>query len=259
MSEESTSHIEVRNMTMAYGDFVVMRDLNFQIQRGEIVALMGGSGCGKSTLLKHMIGLLEPAKGDVLYDGKSFTQSSDNERTALMRNFGVTYQQGALWSAMSLAENVAMPLEEYTNLKAKEIRALASYKLSLVGLKGFEDYYPSEISGGMRKRAGLARAIALDPDVLFFDEPSAGLDPISSKLLDDLILEMSQSLNATVVIVTHELPSLFSIVDKGIFLDSVEKTVTGIGNPKELLENPPNESIYQFLTRDSNEGKPKDR
>jgi len=252
MSEELKSHIEVQNMTMAYGDFVVMRDLNFKIQRGEIVALMGGSGCGKSTLLKHMIGLLEPAKGEVFYSGKSFTQSGDDERTALMRNFGVTYQQGALWSAMTLAENVAMPLEEYTKLSPKDIRDMASYKLSLVGLKGFEDYYPSEISGGMRKRAGLARAIALDPEVLFFDEPSAGLDPISSKLLDDLILEMSKSLNATVVIVTHELPSLYSIVDKGIFLDSREKTITGIGHPKELLEHPPNERIYQFLTRDGN-------
>lgn len=250
MNAATETHVEVKGLTMAYGDFVVMRDLNFSIPRGRVVALMGGSGCGKSTLLKHMIGLLEPASGEVLYSGESFTRAPDTRRAELLRKFGVTYQQGALWSAMTLAENVAMPLEEYTHLDRKTIRDIVAYKLSLVGLRGFEDFYPSEISGGMRKRAGLARAIALDPEILFFDEPSAGLDPISSKRLDDLILEMRDSLNATIIIVTHELPSLYNIVDQAIYLDAEERTVTAIGKPSELLKNPPNERIHRFLTRD---------
>ena len=241
--------ITIQNMTMAYGNFVIQRNLDFHIQPGEIFIIMGGSGCGKSTLLRHLIGLLRPALGDVLYDGASFWHASPEERERLMRRFGVLYQSGALWSSMTLAENVALPLGEYTDLSPRQIRNVVSLKLALVGLAGFEDFYPSVISGGMRKRAGLARAMALDPDILFFDEPSAGLDPISSRRLDDLILELRDSLGATVVVVTHELASIFAIGDKGVFLDAETKTMLAVGNPKTLRDASPEPKIRAFLTR----------
>jgi len=242
-------HIRVQDLTMAYGSFVVQRALNFTINRGDIFIIMGGSGCGKSTLMKHMVGLKAPARGRVFYDDVSFWEVDPMERDSIMRRVGLLYQSGALWSSMTLAENVALPLQEYTNLTPAEIGELVSLKLSLVGLTGFEDYYPSEISGGMRKRAGLARAMALDPEVLFFDEPSAGLDPISAKLLDDLILELSASLGATVVVVTHELASIFAVGNNSVFLDPETKTMIAVGDPKELLANPPDEKIHKFLTR----------
>jgi phospholipid/cholesterol/gamma-HCH transport system ATP-binding protein len=241
--------ITIQNMTMAYGSFVIQRNLDFHIQPGEIFIIMGGSGCGKSTLLRHLIGLLQPALGDVLYDGESFWHASPQDREHLMRRFGVLYQSGALWSSMTLAENVALPLGEYTDLSPRQIRNVVSLKLALVGLAGFEDFYPSEISGGMRKRAGLARAMALDPDILFFDEPSAGLDPISSRRLDDLILELRDSLGATVVVVTHELASIFAIGDNGVFLDAETKTMLAVGNPKTLRDASPEPKIRAFLTR----------
>jgi phospholipid/cholesterol/gamma-HCH transport system ATP-binding protein len=241
--------ITIQNMTMAYGNFVIQRNLHFSIQPGEIFIIMGGSGCGKSTLLRHLIGLLRPALGDVLYDGESFWNASPEERERLMRRFGVLYQSGALWSSMTLAENVALPLGEYTDLSPRQIRNVVSLKLALVGLAGFEDFYPSEISGGMRKRAGLARAMALDPDILFFDEPSAGLDPISSRRLDDLILELRDSLGATIVVVTHELASIFAIGDNGVFLDAETKTMLAVGNPKTLRDASPEPKIRTFLTR----------
>ena len=236
---------------MAYGDFVVMRDLNIQIQHGEIFVIMGGSGCGKSTLLKHMIGLLEPAEGDVLFEGQSFIQADKEARQKMLRKFGITFQAGALWTSMTLAENIALPLREYTELSDRDILEVAKLKLALVGLRGFENFHPHEISGGMRKRASLARAMALGPKVLFFDEPSAGLDPISSRRLDDLILQLRDSLGTTVVIVTHELQSIFAIADNSVFLDVELRTQTAAGNPKHLLENPPNAHLYQFLTRSS--------
>ncbi|MDP0501313.1 MAG: ATP-binding cassette domain-containing protein [Verrucomicrobiota bacterium JB022] len=251
--DDGGARIEVKDLTMAYGSFVVQRDVGFSVRAGEILAIMGGSGCGKSTLLKHLIGLKEPAKGEVFYDGKSFTQAGPDGRNAMQRRFGVLYQQGALWSSMTVAENVALPLQEYTQLGPREIAHIVSYKLALVGLRGFENYYPSGLSGGMRKRAGLARAMALDPDILFFDEPSAGLDPITSRRLDDTILQLRDSLGATVVIVTHELSSIFAIVDRAIFLDAKERTLTAVGNPRELLANPPNEAVYDFLTRNRTE------
>ncbi len=241
--------IEIRDLTMAYGSFVVMRDINAKVRAGEIFIIMGGSGCGKSTLLRHMVGLKEPAAGDIFYDGRSFWHSSEAERQATLRRFGVLFQSGALWSSMTLAENVALPLGEYTELSAREIDEIVRLKLSLVGLKGFEEYYPSEISGGMRKRAGLARAMALDPEILFFDEPSAGLDPISSRRLDDLILELRDSLGATVVVVTHELQSIFAIGDDSIFLDATTRTVRAQGNPRELLKNSSDPLLREFLTR----------
>lgn len=249
MEREADIKIEVRDLTMAYGSFVLMRDVTAQVRRGEVFIIMGGSGCGKSTLLKHMIGLKSPAKGDILYDGRSFWQASEAERQTKLRQFGVLFQSGALWSSMTLLENVGLPLEEYTDLSAADIHELARVKLSLVGLTGFEDYHPSEISGGMRKRAALARAIALDPEILFFDEPSAGLDPVSSKRLDDLILELRDSLGTTIVVVTHELQSIFAIGDNSIYLNPVTRTMTASGNPRELLETTTDPSLREFLTR----------
>src|SRR4030095_4923653 len=254
--EITEPRITIQNMTMAYGNFVIQRNLHFSIQPGEIFIIMGGSGCGKSTLLRHLIGLLRPALGDVLYDGESFWHASPQDRERLMRRFGVLYQSGALWSSMTLAENVALPLGEYTDLRPREIRDVVALKLALVGLAGFEDFYPAEISGGMRKRAGLARAMALDPDMLFFDEPSAGLDPLSSRRLDDLILELRDSLGATVVVVTHELASIFTIGDTGVFLDAETKTMLAVGNPKTLRDTSPEPKIRAFLTRGESDTNP---
>jgi phospholipid/cholesterol/gamma-HCH transport system ATP-binding protein len=242
--------IEVRDLVMNYGSYVVMRDINFTVQRGQVLVIMGGSGCGKSTLLKYLIGLKEVEKGEIYYHGQSFVQATEEERQEIQRSFGVLYQGGALWSTRTLAENVALPLEEYTKLSDAEIRELSSLKLALVGLKGFEDFYPSEISGGMRKRAGLARAMSLDPEMLFFDEPSAGLDPISSRRLDDLILRLRDSLGATVVVVTHELASIFAIADTAIFLDAETKRMLVQGDPKELVkEGKSDPKVRTFLLR----------
>jgi phospholipid/cholesterol/gamma-HCH transport system ATP-binding protein len=234
---------------MAYGSFVVMKDINAKIKRGEVFVIMGGSGCGKSTLLRHMIGLKQPAKGDVLYDGAPFWQSSEEARQERLRRFGVLFQSGALWSSMTLAENITLPLGEYTDLSPGDITDIARLKLALVGLKGFEDYYPAEISGGMCKRAGLARAMALDPEILFFDEPSAGLDPISSRNLDELILQLRDTLGATFVVVTHELASIFTIADNAVFLDPNTRTMRANGSPREMLKHSTDPAVQEFLTR----------
>lgn len=241
--------IAVKDLTMAYGPKVIQRDLAFTVNRGDIFIIMGGSGCGKSTLLRHLIGLMPPAKGQVLYGGEDFWAAAPERQREIMRRFGILYQSGALWSSMTLAENVALPLEEYTSLPPGEIRERVALKLALVGLAGFESYYPSEISGGMKKRAGLARAMALDPDILFFDEPSAGLDPISAHLLDDLILELRASLGATVMVVTHELASIFAIGNNSVFLDPETKTMIAAGDPKKLLEETADPKVRNFLTR----------
>ncbi len=248
-ADENHIKIEIRDLTMAFGSFVVMRDINAKIRQAEIFVIMGGSGCGKSTLLRHMIGLKQPAKGDILYDGESFWHASDEARQQRLRTFGVLFQSGALWSSMTLAENVSLPLGEYTKLPPAEIEEIARFKLALVGLKGFEEFYPAEISGGMNKRAGLARALALDPDVLFFDEPSAGLDPISSRNLDQLILELRDSLGATFVVVSHELSSIFTIADNSVFLDPHTRTMRAQGNPRELLKHSTDPYVLEFLTR----------
>ncbi|TVM04322.1 MAG: polyamine ABC transporter ATP-binding protein [Candidatus Brocadia sp. WS118] len=241
--------ISVRDLDMGYGSFVLMRDMNFTVSKGDIFIIMGGSGCGKSTLLKVLIGLLEPLRGQVFYDGANFWEGDAQQKDRIMRRFGILYQSSALWSSMTLAENVALPLEQYTNLSKNHIRELASLKLALVGLAGFEEFYPSEISGGMRKRAGLARAMALDPDILFFDEPSAGLDPVSARLLDDLIIELRDSLGATVVVVTHELQSIFAIGNNSVFLDPDTKTIIASGDPKRLLAESKDPKVMSFLTR----------
>jgi phospholipid/cholesterol/gamma-HCH transport system ATP-binding protein len=248
-SGTAAPRIRVEDLTMAYGDFVLMKDLNFSVNKGDVFIIMGGSGCGKSTLLRHMIGLKAPAKGRILYGDQSFGDATAQERERMMTKAGILYQSGALWSSMTLSQNVALALEQYTQLSAAEIRDLASFKLSLVGLAGFEDFYPSEISGGMCKRAGLARAMALDPEFLFFDEPSAGLDPLSARRLDELILELSDSLGATIVVVTHDLDSIFTIGSNSVFLDAEKRTMTATGNPKQLREQRENMTVRQFLRR----------
>jgi phospholipid/cholesterol/gamma-HCH transport system ATP-binding protein len=245
----SETHIEINDLTMAYGDNVIQKDLDFTINRGDIFIIMGGSGCGKSTLLRHLIGLIKPSRGSIFYNSINFWDTEEEERNRIMRNLGVLYQSGALWSSMTLAENVALPLEEYTNLTPARIRESVSMKLSLVGLAGFEEFYPSEISGGMQKRAGLARAMALDPEILFFDEPSAGLDPISARRLDELIIELRKSLGSTIVVVTHELASIFAIGNNSVFLDPVTKTMLAEGDPKKLLNESKDTRIIEFLTR----------
>ncbi|MCB1070224.1 MAG: ATP-binding cassette domain-containing protein [Kiritimatiellae bacterium] len=242
-------HIQIDNLTMAFGSFLIQKDLTFTINRGDVFVIMGGSGCGKSTLMRHMIGLLQPASGTIAYNGIDLWGSSEEEKSLLMRRMGVLYQAGALWSSMTLSENIALPLQAYTDLTPGDIREMASLKLALVGLKGFEDFYPSEISGGMRKRAGLARAMALDPEILFFDEPSAGLDPISAKLLDDLILQLRDSLGATIVMVTHELASIFAVANHSVFLDPETKTMIATGDPKVLRDSEEYPKVRTFLRR----------
>jgi len=248
MNSEDTS-IEISNLSMAYGSYVVMRDVSARVKRGSIFVIMGESGSGKSTLLRTMIGLQRPARGDIFYDGQSFWGLDEEARRAQVRKFGVLFQSAALWSSMTLAENVELPLAQYTDWPQVERQEVVRLKLALVGLSGFEDYYPAEISGGMRKRAGLARAMALDPKILFFDEPSAGLDPVLSRNLDQLILELRDTLGATVVVVTHELASIFTIADDSIFLDAESRTARVQGNPKELREQSPDPKIRTFLTR----------
>ncbi len=244
-------HIAIRELTMAYGDLVIQRDLNFDINRGDIFVIMGGSGCGKSTLLKHLLGLIRPAAGDILYSGRSFVNASEADRELMRRRWGITYQSGGLFSAMTLAENVALPLQLYTVYQPGEIAEIVAYKLALVGLAGYQEYRPSEISGGMRKRAALARAIALDPEILFFDEPSAGLDPISSRLLDELIVQLQESIGATVVMVTHELASIFDIATNSVYLDATTRTMIDYGDPRQMRDHSEQAIVRQFLARTS--------
>ncbi len=246
---ETEIKIEIRNLTLAYGSYVVLRDVNVRVKRGEIFIVMGVSGGGKTTLLKSMIGLKPPAAGEIFYDGRGYWSADETDQQQMLRRMGVLYQGGALWSSMTLGDNVALPLEEFTELKPAEIRELVHFKLSLVGLAGYEDLYPSELSGGMRQRAGLARAMALDPEILFFDEPSTSLDPVSARRLDDLILELRDSLGATIVVVSHDLASIFAIADHAIFVDSNSRSVRAEGKPSELLKESVDPSLREFLTR----------
>lgn len=241
--------IEAKDLSIGYGDYVLLKDANYQINQGDIFIIMGGSGCGKSSMLRVLTGLIKPLKGSVIIDGTDITEAEDNVLQKIREESGILYQSGALFTSMTLAENIALPLQQYSNYSPSTIRELASLKLALVGLAGFEDFYPSEISGGMKKRAGLARALALDPQIVYFDEPSAGLDPISSKNLDDLIIEINRSLGTTIVVVTHELSSIFAIGTNSIFLDATQKMITAKGDPHDLLKNPPNKEVYEFLTR----------
>jgi phospholipid/cholesterol/gamma-HCH transport system ATP-binding protein len=241
-------HVEVRGLTMAYGDRLIQKDLSFEVRRGSVFVIMGDSGCGKSTLMRHMIGLNQPAAGDVLYDGEPLWAAADGARERIKKKFGVLYQNAALFSSMTLGENVSLPLVEHAGLSADAAAGIAGLKLALVGLGGFEDHYPAEISGGMRKRAGLARAMALDPEILYFDEPSAGLDPLSSRRLDDLILELRDTSGTTIVLVTHELPSIFELGDDAVFLDSERRTMVARGKPSELKDSP-DPKVRAFMSR----------
>lgn len=242
-------HVSVCGVDMAYDDFLVQKDLNFTVTRGEIFIIMGGSGCGKSTLLRHLIGLKSPSSGHVYFDGVDLWEATTDVRNQMLLKMGILYQSGALWSSMTLAENIALPLTAHTRLRHREIAELVSLKLALVGLAGFEQFYPAEISGGMQKRAALARALALDPEILFFDEPSAGLDPVTARRLDELILHLSESLGCTAVIVTHDLDSILGIGTNSVFLDTESKTIIASGPPKDLLDRSDQPIVRNFLTR----------
>jgi phospholipid/cholesterol/gamma-HCH transport system ATP-binding protein len=241
--------LEVRDLDLGYDEYIVMHNLSFSVNKGDIFIVMGVNGCGKSTLLKSLIGLRPPNKGKVLYSGKSFWDEDETGQKDIMRHFGVLYQSGALWSSLTVGENVALPLQLYTKLSNPQIKEIVALKLSLVGLEGHEDSFPSGISGGMRRRASLARAIALDPDIIFFDEPSAGLDPINARKLDDLILELRDGSGATIVVITHELASIFAVGNNSVFLDAESKTMIATGDPKALLDKSRDPRVIQFLTR----------
>ena len=248
IQDKREPHIVVKDMTLAYGSNVVQRNVSFTVNHGDVFIIMGGSGCGKSTTMRGLTGLKPPSAGTIHYDKVDFYGSTD-AMDRIRRNLGVMFQSGALWSSMTLAENVALPLEQYTSLSLRQILKIVSFKLSLVGLGGFENYYPSQISGGMRKRVGVARAMAMDPEVLFFDEPSAGLDPVSARRLDDLILQLQDSLKTTMVVVTHELASIFAIANNSVFLDPETKTAIAYGDPKKLLAESNDPKVVNFLTR----------
>ncbi|HEU5080136.1 MAG TPA: ATP-binding cassette domain-containing protein [Opitutaceae bacterium] len=248
-SDPTADAIEVKGLQCGYDGRVVLDKVSFNVKRGELFFIIGGSGCGKSTLLKHMIGLHQPTAGTVRYFGQDFTSATPEARRRALKHFGVLYQSAALWSSLTVRENVALPLEEYTHLTRAEREELVALKLEQVGLSGYENYYPSEISGGMKKRAGLARALALDPAIVFFDEPSAGLDPVTSRKLDDLILQIRASLSTTMVIVSHELASIYSIADRVILLEREAKGIIAEGNPHELSVNSPDLRVREFLQR----------
>jgi phospholipid/cholesterol/gamma-HCH transport system ATP-binding protein len=241
--------LEVENLKLAYGDYLVLENISFTAQKGECLVVMGASGCGKSTLLKSMIGLLQPEKGKIFVDGEDLWSVEAKNQSSILRKYGVLFQGGALWGSMNLVQNVSLPLQAYTNLAEPEIEDLARYKLNLVGLSGYGDFYPAQLSGGMKKRAGLARAMALDPNILFLDEPSAGLDPINSHRLDNLINELKDSLGMTFIVVTHELSSIFDIADNSIFLDGQTKTLLDFGAPYDLKVHSKHKRVRSFLHR----------
>lgn len=248
-TRERGDHIVVKDLTLAYGERIMLENISFAVRRGEVFIIMGGNGCGKSTLLKVLIGLKQPACGEVLYNGVSFWDTDTKTQGVILQKIGILYQHNALWSSMTIGENVALPLQEYTDLPQRRIAEVVALKLALVGLSGYESFYPAELSGGMQKRAALARAMALDPEILFFDEPSAGLDPINARLLDDLIIELSESLKTTVVVITHDLDSIFTIGGYAILLDRQSRSILAQGNPHDLLRQSSDPKVIAFLNR----------
>lgn len=241
--------IEIQNLTIGYGEVTILENISFEILPGEIFIILGGSGCGKSTLMNHMIGLYEPQKGSIIIHGKNLVTADRRERENILESFGVSFQGGALLGSMTLLDNVMLPLAEHTHLPEKAVRWIARQKLQLVGLEGYDLHMPSELSGGMQKRAALARAIALDPDILFLDEPSAGLDPVTAAHLDELILQLSRLLGVTFVIVTHELQSIFSLAGRAIMLDRDSKGIIADGNPNDMKNDRSNPAVWRFFNR----------
>ena len=243
--------IQVRDLTVGYGTDIILENISFDVLEGEIFIVLGGSGCGKSTLLKHLIGLSSPLSGQIRIDGEDISNCNETTFKKILRKIGVLYQSTALFGSMTIAENVSLPIKEYTNLPQKSVETLVKMKLNMVNLKGYENHLPSEISGGMRKRAGLARAMALNPKILFFDEPSAGLDPVTSVELDNLIIHLNKSLGTTMVIVTHELQSIFNVAHRVIMLDKQTKGIIAEGNPEHLKDHSENPFVRNFFNRKS--------
>ncbi len=249
MTTETPPAIEVRDLAFGYEDASVLDGVSFTVRPAEIFFIIGGSGCGKTTLLRNLVGLAKPTRGEVLFHGRSFTKGDPSARREMLKSFGMLFQSGALWTSLTLSQNIALPLEEYTRLPGDEIRNIAAFKLAQVGLAGFEEHYPSEISGGMRKRAGLARALALDPGIVFFDEPSAGLDPVTARNLDDLIVQIRDTFGTTIVVVSHDVDSIFGIADRIIMLDREKHGIIAEGKPSRVAVDSPNPKVVEFLTR----------
>jgi phospholipid/cholesterol/gamma-HCH transport system ATP-binding protein len=249
MSAESPPAIEARDLSCSYEDTPVLQGVSFAVHPAEIFFIIGGSGCGKTTLLRNLVGLNKPTQGEVLFGGRSFTSADAGARRQMLKTFGMLYQSGALWTSLTLSENIALPLEEYTRLPREEILDIAAFKLAQVGLSGFEDHYPSEISGGMRKRAGLARALALDPGIVFFDEPSAGLDPVTARNLDRLIVQIRDTFGTTIVVVSHDVDSIYGIADRLIMLDRETRGIIAEGKPSKVAVDSANPKVVEFLTR----------
>lgn len=249
MIMEPVPAIDVTDLACAYDDRRVLEAVTFRVRAAEIFFIVGGTGVGKTTLLRNMVGLAAPVQGEVRFNGRSFTNADPAERREMLKTFGLSFQGGALWTSLTLRENIGLPLEEYTSLPADEIGRIAAFRLSQVGLAGFEDYYPSEISGGMKKRAGLARALALDPTIVFFDEPSAGLDPVTARNLDRLILQIRDTFGTTIVIVSHDVDSILGIADRLIMLDSATRGIIAEGAPAALIAGPSDPKVLEFLTR----------